>query len=305
VQGVPSSFRTLEGTEIPTTNQLVEEEVCSQTGKQPVSCRASRHGANHRGLTTWIVSYKDPVRSFRLFGTSEFSKVINKHPTIQRHNPGCQTYCNTAHRTRVASCIHCGDRTDRHQGQYGDNCPHKAMCANCHGPHPASHSNCPAAPRRVNGHITKPTSTELKAIRRAGRIAHQHLYRTVEETLRQTPLQPRATASEALEETLPPNTPTLRQEGDSGAARTRTISVTHTPSATESREKRPRRAAAASKSLNVRQLSASSMLPLSTNYTDPSTLEREDASMSDDPPSTCENTLLACQPIIGINSPAY
>jgi hypothetical protein len=46
VQGVPSSFRTLEGTELPTTNQLVEEEVCSQTGKQPVSCRASRHGAN-------------------------------------------------------------------------------------------------------------------------------------------------------------------------------------------------------------------------------------------------------------------
>jgi hypothetical protein len=33
VQGVPSSFRTLDGTELPTTTQLVEEEVCSQTGK--------------------------------------------------------------------------------------------------------------------------------------------------------------------------------------------------------------------------------------------------------------------------------
>ena len=252
VQGVPSSFRTLEGTEIPTTNQLVEEEVCSQTGKQPVSCRASRHGANHRGLTTWIVSYKELVRSFWLFSTSEFSKVINKHPTIQRHNPGCQTYCNTTYCTRVARCVHCGDRTDRHQGQYRDICPHKAMCANCHGPHLASHSNCPAAPRRVNGHITKPTMTKLKAIRRAGRIAHQHLYRTVEETLRQTPLQPRATPSEALEETLPLDPPTLRQEGDSRAARTRINSVTDTPLATESREKRPRRAAAASKSLNLR-----------------------------------------------------
>jgi hypothetical protein len=234
----------------------VEEEVCSQTGKQPVSCRASRHGANHRGLTTWIVSYKEPVRSFRLFGTSEFSKVINKHPTIQRHNPGCQTYCNTAHCTRVARCVHCGDRTDRHQGQYGDNCPHKAMCANCHGPHPASHSNCPAAPRRVNRHITKPTMTELKAIRHAGRVAHQHLYRTVEETLRQAPLQPEATSPETLQETLAPISPTLRQEGDSRAARTRTISVSHASSSTASREKRPRRAAAARKSLNLGQLSA-------------------------------------------------
>jgi hypothetical protein len=287
VQGVPSSFRTLEGTELPTTNQLVEEEVCSQTGKQPVSCRASRHGANHRGLTTWIVSYKEPVRSFRLFGTSEFSKIINKHPTIQRHNPGCQTYCNTAHCTRVSRCVHCGDRTDRHQGQYGDNCPHKAMCANCHGPHPASHSNCPAAPRRVNGHITKPTMTELKAIRHAGRVAHQHLYRTVEETLRQAPLQPEATSSETLQETLAPNSPTLRQEGDSRTARTRTTSVSHASSSIASREKRPRRAAAARKSLNLGQLSASSMLPPPTIHTDPSTSEREDASMSDDPPSTC------------------
>jgi hypothetical protein len=42
VQGVPSSIRTLDGTEIPTTTQLVKEEACSQAGKQPVSCRTSR-----------------------------------------------------------------------------------------------------------------------------------------------------------------------------------------------------------------------------------------------------------------------
>ena len=52
VQGVPSSFQTLEGTEIPTTTQLVEEEVHSQTRKQPASCRPSRHRANNQGLTT-------------------------------------------------------------------------------------------------------------------------------------------------------------------------------------------------------------------------------------------------------------
>jgi hypothetical protein len=52
VQGVPSSFHILDRTEIPTTTQLVEEEACSQTGKQPVSCRTSQHRANQQGLTT-------------------------------------------------------------------------------------------------------------------------------------------------------------------------------------------------------------------------------------------------------------
>ena len=289
VQGVPSSFRTLGGTEIPTTTQLVEEEVCSQTGKQPVSCRASRHGANQRGLTTWIVSYKEPVRSFRLFGTSEFSKVINKHPTIRQHNPGCQSYCNPACCTRVSRCVHCGDRTDRHQGQYGDNCPHNARCANCHGPHPASHSNCPAAPRRVYGHITKPTKNELKAIRRAGKIAHQHLYRTVEETVRQTTPQPEATPLAAPQETSPSHPSTQEQalQGEGRVSVARRISASHASSSTTSGEKRPRRAATGRKNLNVGQLSANSLLPQSTIYTGPSTSEREDASMSDDPPSTC------------------
>jgi hypothetical protein len=179
VQGVPSSFCTLDRTKIPTTTQLIEEEVCSQTGKQPVSCRASRHRANQHGFTTWIISYKEPVRSFRLFRTSKLSKVINKHPTIQQHNLGYQSYCNSARCTQVACCVHCRDRTDKHQGQYRDNCPYKARCANCHGLHPASHSNCPAAPRRVNGHPIKPTKNELKAIRQAGKAAYQHLYATV------------------------------------------------------------------------------------------------------------------------------
>jgi hypothetical protein len=285
VQGVPSSFRTLEGTEIPTTNQLVEEEVCSQTGKQPVSCRASRHGANQHGLTTWIVSYKEPVRSFRLFGTSQFSKEIHKHPTIQQHNPGCQGYCNAARCTRAARCAHCGYRTDRHQGQYGDSCAHKAMCANCHGPHPASHTNCPAAPRRVNGHITKPTKTELKAIRRAGKIAQQHLYRTVEVALGQAALQPEAPPIE-VSETVPSHLSAQRQEGN-GRATPPTTTASYASSSTTGREKRPRRAATGQRSLNVGQLSAGSIRPQSTIHTDPSTSEREDASMSDDPPSSC------------------
>jgi hypothetical protein len=289
VQGVPSSFRTLDSTELPTTTQLVEEEVCSQTGKKPVSCRTSRHGANHNGLTTWIISYKEPVRSFQLFGTSQFSKEIHKHPTIQRHDPGCQQYCNVARCTRVARCANCGDRTDRHQGLYGDNCPHKAKCANCHGPHPASHSNCPAAPRRVRGHVIKPTKTELNAIRRAGRVTYQHLYRTVEETLNQATPQHEDTPLESAQDIPASQLLGRRQapEDDSRAATTGTSSASQASLPTASREKRPRRAATGRKSLNVRDMSANSLLSRPTIYTDPSTSEREDTNMNDEPPSTC------------------
>lgn len=290
VQGVPSSFQTLEGTEIPTTTQLVEEEVYSQTRKKPASCRPSRHGANHQGLTTWIVSYKEPVRAFRLFGTSQFSKEINKRPTIQRHNPGCQGYCNAARCTRIARCVHCGDRTDRHQGQYGAECSHQASCANCLGPHPASHSNCPAAPRRAYGHIIKPTKAELKAIRRAGKIAQQHLYRTVEETLQQSTSQPEA-AQRVTIEPAAPHASAQRPE-TAAAQRHETVAAPRAaaPPAllpTDSRAKRPRRAATGQRSLNVRQLTASSLRPHPTIYTDPSTSEREDVSMSDNSPSSC------------------
>lgn len=185
--------------------------------------------------------------------------------------------------------MQCGDRTDRHQGQYGESCPHKAMCANCHGPHPASHSNCPAAPRRVHGHVSKPTKTQLKAIRRAGKIAQQHLYRTVEETLRHAPPQTKVPPPEAPQEPTPPyptNQERATQE-NGRARRTRTISASHTSSSATSGEKRPRRAATGRGNLNVGQLSANSLHPQPTIYTDPSTSEREDASMSDDPPSTC------------------
>ncbi|OAF99849.1 uncharacterized protein CC84DRAFT_1103565, partial [Paraphaeosphaeria sporulosa] len=69
------------------------------TGKQPVSCRISRHRANQHSLITWVVSYKEPVHSFQLFGTSQFSKGIHKHPTIQRYNAGYQGYYNATHYT--------------------------------------------------------------------------------------------------------------------------------------------------------------------------------------------------------------
>ena len=169
VPGVPATMHRLMGGAVTNTAELIAEEVTAQTQATPVSCRPSRHGTNaDTGKTTWIVSFLIPVRPFRLFNISEISKFINKKPAIKRHDPGCQGFCNPAKCTKYSRCSHCGTRNDLHQGPSGANCTGIPRCANCHGPFPAGHDHCPAAPSRKNGIIIKLTKRELNAIRRQG-----------------------------------------------------------------------------------------------------------------------------------------
>ena len=170
VQGVPSSYRTYAGTDLLITKQLVEDEAQSQTGKTPVDCRTSRHGPNAQGHITWIISYRQPVRAFRLFGTSDYSKEIRKQPAILRHEDGCQGYCNPRRCTGAARCIQCGERQDKH-----DSVPFGDKCTNCYGPHRAGDHGCPAKPRRISGKIVKLTKSELTTIRRMGLQSTQRL----------------------------------------------------------------------------------------------------------------------------------
>ena len=174
VPGVPVSIHQLSvGTTTLTretvTRELVAEEVFAQTQERPVDCRPSRLGANAlTGKITWIASFLTPVRPFRLFNTSELSRLIDKKPQITRHDPGCQGFCNPAKCTRYARCNVCSTRIDQHVGPSGINCTGNPRCANCHGPFPAGHDHCPAAPKRKNGKIIRPTKKELDVIRRHG-----------------------------------------------------------------------------------------------------------------------------------------
>src|ERR1700759_4942353 len=169
VLGVPFTMRQLSGHLVTNSAELVTEEVVAQTQETPISCRPSRHGPNpESNRITWIVSFLAPVRPFRLFNSSELSKPIDKKPAIGRHDPGCQGFCNPAKCTRYQRCKNCSTRIDLHDGPAGANSTHEARCANCHGPFPAGHDHCPAAPRRKNGKIIKPTKKELDTIRRHG-----------------------------------------------------------------------------------------------------------------------------------------
>ncbi|RAL59181.1 hypothetical protein DID88_006737 [Monilinia fructigena] len=77
-------------------------------------------------------------------GSSEYSKLSEKKKRIELYNPGCQEYCSplTCRRNWRA-------------------CTAPPRCAGCHGPFPAGHKHCAAAPKRVDGKITRLTASQL------------------------------------------------------------------------------------------------------------------------------------------------
>lgn len=167
---VPSAFHGVFG-QIDVTRDTVIEEALAQTGETPIRCDISRHGANAiTGKASWIISFKKKVKPFYLFTTSTRARVIDNKPRITRHSPGCQGWCNPIRCTKVPLCETCGLTQEKHSGPMGPDCGNQAKCANCHGPHNASHNNCPARPRVKEGKIIKPTKAEIATIRQASYI---------------------------------------------------------------------------------------------------------------------------------------
>lgn len=102
-------------------------------------------------------------------------------------------------------------------------------------------------------------------------------------------MQREATPLEAPQEATPPHPPTQRraQENCNRIAPARTTNASQASSSATSGEKRSRRAVTGHRSLNMVQLSANSMYPQTTIYTDPSTSEREDTSIINNLSSLC------------------
>jgi hypothetical protein len=167
VLSVPSSFHGAFE-EVFVTRELMQEEVFRQTGETSVRCDMARRGADpSTGKASWIISFKKKVRPFHIFNTWSRARLIEKKPRITRHAPGCQGWCNPVKCTKEPLCGRCGAKVRGHDGPAGDNCTHEARCANCHGPHIASHENCPARPAVKDGKIIKPTKAQLGRIRQA------------------------------------------------------------------------------------------------------------------------------------------
>ncbi|KAI1521054.1 hypothetical protein Ptr86124_001422, partial [Pyrenophora tritici-repentis] len=259
VQGVESSYRTITG------------ENRDRTGELP----ASRHGPTE-GRTTWIISFTRPVRSFRLFGTGDYAHEIKKNSPAMLHDPGCLGYCKTSRCTRPARCTTCSKTTATHQGPHGEQCKDTPKCANCHGPFPATHDKCPAAPTRANGRLIQPTKGELKVIREAGDRASEAMQpargrqtgSTVETSIE-------ITDGDIANTTEPVGTPTdasKRSRQDVNNLNTATVREPATTLGT----RRSKRTAATTQDLNLARMSARSVQP-STADQDPNTSSSEHA----------------------------
>ncbi|RAL64643.1 hypothetical protein DID88_001676 [Monilinia fructigena] len=65
-----------------------------------------------------------------------------------------------------ADAITAALRQQNTRGAIGAACTAPPRCAGCHGPFPAGHKHCAAAPKRVDGKITRLTASQLGEIRR-------------------------------------------------------------------------------------------------------------------------------------------
>lgn len=102
-----------------------------------------------------------PTR-LRVFGEAVSINKIQKRQQIV-----VCSKCHGFHATRTCArsikCQNCG--TDAHEGP----CQKSPLCLNCRGPHCSTDTSCPARPKRVNGVFVRPTGTQLKQIRIAGK----------------------------------------------------------------------------------------------------------------------------------------
>ena len=162
---VPYSFQGADGLPID-TRSLIREEVITQTQVTPCDISESRHGVDpvtRRG--TFIVSFLQPVRPFRLFSASAQSQLVSKKPRLILHDPGCQGYCRGASCKRVHRCNRCGERLDSHTP---GECLAPIKCANCCGPYRVGHDECPAKPTFRDGRWLPPSKKTRAAIRLNG-----------------------------------------------------------------------------------------------------------------------------------------
>jgi len=280
LQGVQSSYRNMTGQSIPITTSTVIDEAISQTGQRPTSCRPSRHGAQEDGRMTWVVSFTQPVRAFRLFGQSDYAKEIRKNPPITLHNPGCLGYCRVASCTRATRCHKCSKTIASHEGPHGDNCTAAPRCPNCFGPFEATHPSCPAAPSRVNGRIVRPTKKVLSSIRQAGHRASVAATAGNETT--------GDSEDSPIDITMNDLTPPEPQADNISEKRGRQAEDSPVPSSSNNHRipptsSRPRRQALPKQSYNLARMSAQSVQPRDTgNHTDPSSTEHADTELSTD-----------------------
>ena len=167
---LPKYISTMDGPQDPLEGLLLQEPgFASIRDEVPIRqmawTRRSKESPEPLGYVRIHVpetkANKFPSR-LQLFGAAVGIQRIRERKPVTT----CEK-CHGFHSTRTCArqprCNICG--TEKHEGS----CAQPKRCLNCRGPHESTSVFCPARPCRKNGVLVRPTSAQLRLIRRTGR----------------------------------------------------------------------------------------------------------------------------------------
>lgn len=173
IPGATKQYMGYDGSVVAVSEQAAKEEFKLQTGTSPLKLHWSRksHISNTDNTATIVLAVPETAASriphwIHFFGKNLRIVRKNINPRIQQCTR-CWDFHSPRTCTRRPKCRLCGDK-DHTEENHEAPTPHKnaQQCANCLGPAPADHKNCPVRPSIKQGILVRVPKTQIAAIRR-------------------------------------------------------------------------------------------------------------------------------------------
>lgn len=167
----PQQYTSYDGTQVPVTEQMALDEFKLQTGLSLL--RFYRSNKNPLSGTLVMAVPETQVQTVPkrvyLFGENIPIKHKPLRPRIEQCTQ-CWDYHNPRICTRIPRCRICSqkDHNEELHSHHNHNKSPEPNCANCCGPFPADHSNCPTKPTIQQGVIQRLSRSQFIAVRKAG-----------------------------------------------------------------------------------------------------------------------------------------
>lgn len=170
----PQEYTGFDGSQVPITEQMALDEFKLQTGLSPLKFYRSSKNPLSGTLIMAVPETQAQIvpKWINLFGKNV--QVKHKPPRARIEQcTRCWDYHNPRTCIRKPRCRICSQKD--HTEEHHPSTPEEALdpsCANCCGPFPADHPNCPTRPTVQQGVIQRLSRSQFIAVRKAG--ARQH-----------------------------------------------------------------------------------------------------------------------------------
>ena len=166
IPGTSKQYIGYDGSMVTISEQAAKEEFKLQTGITPLKLHWSRknHIHNTENITKTIIATPESAipnvpHWIHFFGKNLRIRRKNITPKVQQC-ARCWDYHNPRSCTRRPKCRLCGDK-DHTEEDHKEN---TQQCANCLGPAPADHAQCPVQPSIKQGILVRVPKTQIAAI---------------------------------------------------------------------------------------------------------------------------------------------